>query len=195
MSTKSTPQLEKKLYTSYHQDGILEFGIGLGLLFAGITILLGQPGLAGLAFLVYLIYKPLKEQITTPRLGFVRFTPEKEIKRNTIIQYLFTGTMLLGLLAFFMVEKAISGGGENPIANNIPLVFGIVLAIIFLVFTVVVGIRRGYLYAVSAILAFSAVNFLDYQIWEAILTLAGVILLSSLFVMFRFVRQYPVHAE
>ena len=67
-------QLQSKMYFSYHNDGIIDLTVGLCAVGFAIFMATELVALLILAWLPMLVYIPLKQGLTRPRLGFVRFS-------------------------------------------------------------------------------------------------------------------------
>ena len=90
-------EIERKAYTSYHQDGVIDVTIAfVTLIFSVITLgditLLGSiGGISG--FLALLLYAGAKRLLTVPRIGYVKF-PQQRAQRMTAV------AVALGVLSF-----------------------------------------------------------------------------------------------
>ena len=76
--------LEKRTYRTTQEDGRIDCLAGGGLLGFGVGVLLDIPMLTVLApALLVTMWQPLKDRITTPRLGYVRFSePRRKRERR-----------------------------------------------------------------------------------------------------------------
>ena len=93
-------ELANRAYMAYHQDGIIDILLGAGIVGFGMQMLFDSSAFMILTWMPFLFYMPLKNHITAPRFGYVRFTGEQEERtRNTrlILIGLLTFTMFLGL--------------------------------------------------------------------------------------------------
>ncbi len=128
--------LERKAYLSYHNDGLLDAGVGLIFLMFGIGIVFDVPWLAGVfAALGISSYAGLKAAITMPRVGLVRFNPKRrrrEKKQYRFFLVFFTATFLMGMAGWF----GITGGGDalngiRSVLEKFPFgLFGIINAVV-----------------------------------------------------------------
>ena len=113
-------EIERKAYTSYHQDGVVDVTIAFTVLVFGAIMLGDMPWIGGfLGILAISLYAGLKKIVTIPRIGYVKF-PQQRAQKITAL------TVVLGLVAFI-----------SPIAiNNVAQlkISGLLLAMIMLVF-------------------------------------------------------------
>jgi hypothetical protein len=78
---------------SYHQDGLIDILIGLGILGFGLMMLTDSVVFNILAWMPIIFYVPLKNRITVPRFGYVQFSSDRTKHLRLL------GVLLLGLLA------------------------------------------------------------------------------------------------
>ena len=71
--------IERKAYTSYHQDGILDILIAIFILSFVAWILTDMVWLGWIFYLIAAsIYAAAKRAITVPRIGFVKFPQHRQ---------------------------------------------------------------------------------------------------------------------
>ena len=66
-------QLERMAYLSYQQDGIIDLLVGWATLAFGVNIAMDSSIWTFLGWMPIIFYVPLKNKITVPRLGYVKF--------------------------------------------------------------------------------------------------------------------------
>ena len=174
-------QSERKAWTSFFQDGLLDILMGLLLLLMAVPDMLSdvfpsqlwQHGtnvaLAGLAFVIFWAGKRF---ITMPRLGRVRYDRARMVKRMRLAAILTAASILTGILMASILLAQRNGGsvleavaGSRALAALglavwIILIFG--LASYFMDFT------RGYVIGVLCALGFSGTILLDNPFMFAI---------------------------
>ena len=113
-------ELEKKAFISYHQDGLVDIGLGLILLTSVLSSTLDEIGtsdsLRQVIYIPLMLLCPLiiyfgKKHITTPRLGYVKFASKRQFKRKNAILILvnsFLITMIILTAAFSQKIDVIS---------------------------------------------------------------------------------------
>jgi len=186
-------KIELKTYLAFHQDGIWDLTIGLALLGMALDLFWGPQGTSTILIIVALILVPgLKKVFTLPRLGYVKFSPERESKdkQNKVrLTVLFTITTVLGLVAFYAYTG--DAGWQRWIRGLGLLPLGFVVALTALVLGLLYQVKRCIVYAVLAIAAFTATHVmqlhpgLHFLVLGATLTTAGAVLLV------RFMTKYP----
>ena len=191
-------ELERRAYLSYHEDGLLDILIGLGALFIGCVILTDMAWMGGVLPALYVpIYAAAKKSITIPRMGYVRFSPQRS--RTPMLIILGVGIalflcFLLGAVAF-AVYDVIPPAFSAWLREYHMLVLGAIAAVSFGGVALLTGLRRLYAYAVLTILLFAGGHLLDAPAWLQVFTLGVLILLVGLVVLIRFLRRYPIPAE
>jgi len=105
-------EIEKKAWTSYFQDGLIDIFIGCIVLMFALAPILSRMGLGDfwssfifLPFwaLIYSLIVVIRKYIVTPRIGVVKFgvvRKKKMIRFNLIIFTVFLVGFVLGLLSF-----------------------------------------------------------------------------------------------
>ncbi|UCH10544.1 MAG: hypothetical protein JSU61_01215 [Fidelibacterota bacterium] len=194
--------LERKAYLSYHQDGLLDIGLGLFILAIGIGMATGMAWMAGiLAATGISVYAGAKRAITIPRAGRVQFSPErvrKEKKEKSFFVGFFTVSAILGLMMFVLVTGIIRGefgGSSGILARGLEAFIMAPLGLVGAVGLAALGywkqINRYYYYAVLLMLAVSMGPLLDVPHPVYVSVPGGVIALVGLVMLVRFVKVYP----
>ncbi len=119
MTNLDLKQLERRAWTSFFQDGLLDIFMGLALLAIGIPAML--PGLfgtelrqnAGAAVLMLFAFLPYwagKRFMTVPRMGRAEFTRARK-SRQTKVAMLYAVSVVAGVIVSLMVML---GLGASP---------------------------------------------------------------------------------
>ena len=98
---KQFKELSRKAYLSYHQDGLIDILIGLGILGFGLMMLTDSIVFNLLAWMPIIFYVPLKNRITVPRFGYVQFSSERTKKLRSLLVF------LVGLLALIFFRRSV----------------------------------------------------------------------------------------
>ncbi len=118
--------IEKKIYVSFHQDGLIDLFLGFLMLVAILSSTLDTSGVADAVRIA--IYAPLmviigpglymlgKKYITFPRLGYVKLGSKQKRKRRIVIFSIITAVLLTLIILTLIVGNQ---------ANNVGSVFGI----------------------------------------------------------------------
>ena len=188
-------KIERKAYTSYHQDGLIDIFAGFFILSFSVWIILDMSWMGWMFFIVGTsIYAAAKRVFTIPRIGFVKFRQQ----RTQVAVGMFVGLLLLssvlGLVTFMQVE-----GGSTPlwllfaIEYYLPVI-GVIVAALFCVGGYTFRTQRMYAYALLTLAMFVPGHFLYFPLHYYITLLGTLILLVGLVMLIRFVRRYPLSA-
>ena len=185
-------KIERKAYTSYHQDGLIDVFAGFLILSFGLWLILDMAWMGWILWFVAVsAYAAAKRVFTIPRIGFVKFAPHRVKAMQIIAVTGFSLCALLGVVAFIQVE-----GGGTPIwllfaIENYMLVIGVSVAASFCVVGYTFRIRRMYAYALLTLIMFVTGHFLYYPLHYYVILLGTLILLFGLALLIRFIRRYP----
>jgi len=188
-------EIERKAYTSYHQDGLIDVFAGFLILSFGLWLILDMAWMSWILWFVAVsAYAAAKRVFTIPRIGFVKFAPHRAKALLTIALMGFSLSALLGAVAFMQVA-----GGSRPLwlvfaAENHMLVIGVSVAASFCVVGYTFRIRRMYAYALLTLVMFVIGQFLYYPLHYYLILVGSLILLTGLTLLIRFVRRYPPSA-
>jgi hypothetical protein len=194
-------ELERKAWTAYFDDGILDITVGLFILAFGIGMTTHYSGLAAFAWMVIFFFAAAKKSITFPRVGLVKFSPEREErmkKETSFFVIFFSITALIGL-AFFLVLSAGIPQSVKTLVGEMALVgYQLIIAAGICLVGYWKQIRRFYGYTGFLLIAIVAGMLFDIPgvnplaIMRYQFTATGVIiLLTGLFVLARFFKRYP----
>ena len=78
MRTKEFGPLKRKVFLAYHRDGILDLVAGTVVLGFGLNMLTGNIFFLMAGWLAMMLYFLIKQRVTIPRFGFVRFESQKK---------------------------------------------------------------------------------------------------------------------
>jgi hypothetical protein len=199
-------QLERKVWTSFFEDGIWDIYLGLLLFAMGIGAIISDIGIShtvtmiiyvlivGTAFLFLLLGK---RYITRPRIGHVDFGPKgKARKRKTRI--VFTISVLVGLIAFVVAVLSAKGSLSQSLRTDLllPAIWVGNMIIVFSLAAYFLHFNRLYLIGVMFAIAVPLdilltaltrqdLTFLAFALPAMVILIMGSIVLS------RFLRRYP----
>jgi len=188
-------KIERKAYTSYHQDGLVDVFAGVLILSFGLWLILDMVWMGWILwFVVISAYAAAKRVLTIPRIGFVKFAPHRVKALVTIAVIVFSLFALLGAVAFMQVE-----GGGTPIwllfaIENYMLVIGVSGATLFCVVGYTFRVKRMYAYALLTLIMFVTGHFLYFPLYYYMTLLGTLILFSGLAMLIRFIRRHPLSA-
>jgi hypothetical protein len=188
-------KIERKAYTSYHQDGLVDLFAGVFILSFSLWLILDMVWMGWILwFVVVSAYAAAKRVLTIPRIGFVKFAPHRVKAVRTMVLVAFSLFALLGVVAFMQVE-----GGGTPlwllyaIEYYMPVI-GVSVAASFCVVGYTFRIKRMYAYALLTLIMFATGHFLYFPLYYYMILLGTLILLTGLTMLIRFVQRYPLSA-
>lgn len=190
-------KIERKVYMSYHQDGLIDIFAGFFILSFGL-IMWVMPSMAWMGWMFWIVavsaYGAAKRVFTIPRIGFVKFAPHRVKALVTMALVVFSLSALLGVVAFVQTE-----GGGTPIwllfaIKNPMLVIGVSVAASFCVVGYTFRTKRMYAYALLTLIMFVTGHFLYFPLHYYVILLGSLILVFGLTMLIRFVRRYPLSA-
>ena len=190
-------KLEKKAFTSYHEDGIIDIFAGAWILFFAIfNMCTDKPWFGAGMFPVYGLpfFTLAKKKITVPRIGYVEFT--KQRRSLMYIIYIWIAAIFTFFGIMFYTDN--SPSWIYALFHDYPkLVFGVVVGLLFLVCAWVTRIFRFYVYSglIIAMMVIGQVFGPDIR-YEYFPLILGVLILSvGMVVLIQFIQTYPVEAE
>jgi hypothetical protein len=186
-------KLQTKLYLSYHNDGIIDLVIGLCAVGFSIFMATELVGLLILAWLPMLSYYTLKQALTIPRLGYVRFTS----KQVSLFRY--TAAALIGLLVFgIFLAVRIFGSFQTStdfkawMVQYHMAVYGGFLGLVAIGVAIFTGMKRFYLYGLLAFLIPLMSAWIGLPTYVPVLVLGLIITGIGFFMALRFTSTYPM---
>ena len=187
--------IERQVFRTYWNDGLLDMFGAVGILAIGIawTAEAHVFGAIVPALLVPL-WAPLRQRFIEPRLGLVEFSDDRE-RRNTKRLGMVTafGIGTLGLfLTLYFARTRLGFDADISLVAALP---ALLLALLAIITAFLVSTLRFLLYA--ALLAISGLGGALYGIEPGpILVIAAVAMLGiALFVIGRFLRNNPASGE
>ncbi|WP_420631661.1 hypothetical protein [Candidatus Leptofilum sp.] len=189
--------LKRKIYLSYHQDGILDLVVGLNILGFGINMSTESGAYIILSWIGIIMYTPLKSAIAIPRMGYVQFDSASKQRTKLLLMLgmgLMTLSLFLGLYVFFQSDNFLAEF-ESWFRQYYLLVLAAFPAILLAVAGIWLGVYRFLLHAVLMI----GVIFVGIQLDVAeptfVMVLGGIITVIGLGLLIRFIRKYPAQKE
>jgi len=187
-------ELRKKIYLSYHQDGLIDIIIGSSILGFGLQIATDNSAFLFLTWIWAILYTPLKNRITVPRLGYVRFEEERTTTMRLVWIFIIgviVLTMFTGLFIFVRSDN-LTQTLLAWLRQYYMLLLGIVMAIPLIAVAFWSSVNRLAIYAGLIILVILVGIQLSIEPPVYVIALGCIILLSGLWILFRFLGQYPV---
>jgi hypothetical protein len=189
--------LERKIYLSYHQDGLVDIFLGIGLIVIGIIFhpILGEhvPTVAMVMIMLFVfVYASLKRAITIPRMGYVEFLPERKTRFALLIFTIVLITNIpLVIVVLLTAGQQISPAVFDFVTNYLLIIFGIYGAGIFILIGFLSEIRRFFGYGVTTLIVFIISHFLFLHFSLPVIGVGVVITIAGFFQLVWFLRKYP----
>ncbi|HDD55089.1 MAG TPA: hypothetical protein ENG59_02460 [Chloroflexi bacterium] len=180
--SEQTKQLRKQYARTFHNDGLLDFFVGWGLVSAGIYLLTSLTIFSFAGWMPIILIAPLKKRFVIPRFGYAKFNQAAAIPRPILIG---AGTVILigTLLVTFLGNQGF----------RVPVV--VALLGLSLLFALNKGFNRVTVYAIF-IPVFFIVGFGLNVLTPTIVILVGAVLMAlGLYLFVKFLQKYPLEPE
>ncbi len=187
-------ELRKKVYLSYHQDGLIDIILGASILGFGLQIATDNSAFLFLTWMGFILYTPLKNRLTVPRLGYVRFDEERKTATRLVL-LIAVGVLIFAMfigLYVFVRSGSMSQTASEWLRKYHMLVLGTFVAIPLVAGAFWSGVNRLVMYAGLIIVVMLAGIQLGMHPPIYVIALGCIILLSGLWILFRFLKQYPI---
>lgn len=188
----SIGHLERKAFKGFWNDGLLDLMVGLVVLVVGISWW-QDVAVLGAVFpaVCFSMWYPLRRRLVEPRMGYVEFSGERELKVRTFRHGLvafFTGSMLFGVVVFLLWNGGVLPRPATWIAG-FPLLLTAIPALFFALFT---NCRRFVVYALVMLLAAVTVIVRGWPPHVGLIASGVFITAMGMFILGRFLARHPV---
>lgn len=189
-------EIERKVYTSYHQDGLIDITIALVILAFATIVALDIPWLGGIwGVTAFSFYAGAKKILTVPRIGYVKLPQQRAKRINIVMVALGLLSAIFGMVAFMQTEEAGTPSWLVVLIENYMLTIGLIVAALFLLAGYTFRTKRMYAYALLTLTMFVAGHFIYFPLQYYLTALGSLILLIGLTMLIRFIRKYPKTTE
>jgi hypothetical protein len=185
-------QIEKKTYKFYHQDGIIDLLIGCGILFAILCFLSEMLWLSG-SFVIFAVifYTSIKQKITIPRIGFVKFGQKGQHRTLFILTILIGNIFLLFFLGLFLYRNSIPQWITENLITYPSLILGGIACVITVLTALISGIKRFYFYGAAILICFVIGQITSVDLWISSLIVGLLFFLTGIIKLVYFIKKYP----
>jgi hypothetical protein len=194
-------QLERKAYTAYHQDGLIDILFGMAMIGFGLEMLSDWRDYSFFVWMPLLLYLPLKNRITVPRFGYVKFPANRSASMNKttawMIAFVFVAVMTVFVVGYLLLSGIVSQSQLMTTWQraNIWLV-GIGVGVIFIAREILVlGIARLYAYIGMTAVILAVGHLLNLQAYVSVFVSGALVMLSGVWLLVQFLRKYPLLKE
>ena len=198
MDTQDFGPLKRKIYLAYHQDGILDLVAGSVVLGFGLNMLTDNIVFLMIGWLAMMLYVLIKQRVTVPRFGFVRFESQKKTLQKAWVS---VGIGVLFVAFFLTLNIFVSRQPTSPETQALIQRYHMVplSAMLFglpaLAAAIILGLKRFYLYALLALGLPLLGALSNIETYIPIVTTGAVIILFGTFLLVNFLQKYPLNAE
>jgi hypothetical protein len=212
MSTQlNLKEIERKAFRSTYQDGLLDLEFGLVVICMSIFIFRPASGYSPINIILAvcaiaaanLLFWAGKKYITLPRMGQVRFGPQRARRKRTmvivmsVIVLIQVVLLVLQFLALAKPESAVNITRLMPDRARMDLLVASIGALIVLLGMTVMAyftdFPRGYYIAIMMALAVFLMIYLNQPIYPVII--GGLIILPGVVLFVRFLKTYPLQKK
>lgn len=197
-------ELERKAWTTYFQDGLIDILFGFILLVSILSSTLSNMGVPDvvrisiyvpLMFLCPAIYVAGKKFVTIPRLGLAKFGSERRARRKKVIVGLIITQLVLLIILILSFLKAVTSGFLTSVIVTLNILVALSLLAYYLDYP------RMYIIAVLFAMTEPTYYYLQHHTNITYIGViaygvpAGIILIMGIVVFSRFLRRYPLPAK
>ena len=189
MTKLNLQEVEQNARQVFNKDGLMYLFLGFMLIFAGFSFFDSRLGvLAGLSALLVFPLRGMRERITYPRVGYVKFLLPKHFERKKL------GLMLAAVSTLVLLMYV--ANGRFPV---MPIGFAILLGLL-LYFAASVkngGIRLREWVIIGLVLVSGALTTYFFEGWRTATAvhmwfMAAILILMGAFDLLQFIRKHPV---
>lgn len=181
---------EARVFNAYWQDGVLDLLAGGAILLVGLGWLAGFMviGTAVALPLALVSWPILRQRITHPRLGQVRFNAQRRFR----VRYSTIAVMALGLGVFGVIAARVVTGQPSALPRWLaPGIPALLLAVLALSTAEVLGLVRFTLYAVAFVVSALVVSALDADPGWSIAAGGSIAAANGAWMLASFLRHFP----
>ncbi|MEJ2265475.1 MAG: hypothetical protein P8X95_18675 [Anaerolineales bacterium] len=185
----------QKLLMVYHNDGILDMVVGITVVMLAIVMAFEAMAFIGLIGIPLVLYIPIKERLSIPRIGFIRFEAEDVTrKRMAIFVLLGMGTFVVFSLLFLLRVRA-SPGLIELLRNNLVLIFALFLGGTLFAAAHILNNARFFVYALLSLGLVLGANFIGLRVWVPVALVGLLMEASGIYKLVNFLQEYPLEAD
>ena len=186
-------KLQQRTYASYHQDGLIDIIIGWAIIGFGINMALDNSAFLFISWLPIILYVPIKNRVTVPRIGYVKFSSSNSLILGIVLAVLMV--LLLGIFILLILgPELIPTQISEWFREYYLLLFGSIFGLGFVGAALATGITRFYAYAVMLVVVFAGGIWLNVAEPIYVITAGVLIGIVGIVLMVRFLRKYPLLA-
>jgi len=186
--------IEKKVYMSYHQNGILDISLGLLILLFGIAMYIHLIAFVSLIpILVMGIGYLAKKFITIPRISYVNFSnarKAKEIRKMSF--WLVLGIVVFGAVLIGLTKRNILPGLDSVLQAYPLLALAVIFSLLIITAALMFGSDHLYYYPALVLIVLVPCQSIYASEPHRVIFVGALILLCGLLIFIRFLHRYPL---
>ena len=192
-------EIEKRAYLSYHEDGLIDIVLGIGLFIASLWVYVEMVWLMG-GIIVSLtpMYMGMKKRYTFPRIGEVTFSKDRTRRSQNSMTFLVIMNVV-GVILGFVFWMAFSGDTRPQwillMIDNFPAVLGIAGGVIWAVVGYITDLTRFYRYSAATLVVIGSANFIPTPFIAHMLLLSVIVMVSGFLQFQIFKGKHPIVEE
>ena len=195
LNLSKSKNLRQKLLMVYHNDGILDMVVGITVVMLAIVMAFEAMAFIGLIGIPLVLYIPIKERLSIPRIGFIRFEAEDVTrKRMAIFVLLGMGTFVVFSLLFLLRVRA-SPGLIELLRNNLVLIFALFLGGTLFAAAHILNNARFFVYALLSLGLVLGANSIGLRVWVPVALVGLLMEASGIYKLVNFLQEYPLEAD
>ena len=192
---KDIDKLQRKVLLAYHQDGILDLVAGTVVLGFGLNMLTDNIAFLMIGWLAMILYILIKQRITIPRFGYVRFESEKASFKKGVVS---VGVGVLLVLFILTLNIFVSRRPTSPDIqawlqryHMVPL-SAMIFGLPALVAATFLQLKRFYLYALLTASLPALGAWLNVETYLPIVTTGLILMTFGTVLLINFLKKYPL---
>ena len=198
-SVQTNPQED---HLHYHNDGLLDIFIGVGILVIGLGMLtdIYYVFMAILPAIMLPVWRDAKKKYTAPRMKYIQFTDADRAARK--MTALLIGLLLAGMLVFLAGAMAALFWSQSDGLLPVPIMdilkeyywmlLGACGALILSTIALLYRLKRYFVYAALTLAIYTFSYALSAPFWLTITLTGTTITTFGLAVLLRFMQDYPI---
>lgn len=194
---KQTDSFEQEVVLYDSQDGLGDIFAGLLILSFGAGVLSGIFWLGGILVpVLFPVWQDAKKRLGRRRKVFEATPVVLERARTNLAMMAAVGvlTLMLGFVVFALFsQEDLLPGVHAWLREYFELALGGLAALLLAVIGIIIRAGRYFLYAVLAIVIFTAGYLYQVNLGISMTLLGGWVFLAGLVVLLRFLREHPAH--
>jgi hypothetical protein len=192
-------EIERRAYLSYHEDGLIDIVLGIGLFIASLWAYVEMIWLmGGMIASLTPMYMGMKKKYTFPRIGQVTFSKDRTRRSQNSMTFLVIMNVV-GVLLGFVFWMAFSGDVRPQwillMIDNFPIVLGIAGGVVWAVVGYITDLTRFYRYSAATLVVIGSANFISTPFIAHMLLLSVIVIVSGFLQFQSFKGKYPIVEE